>query len=144
MLIQQVLQVKAIPGVITLPPSAAMSEVIKVLSKKRIGGIVISSDKRYCEGIISERDIVKILSQNGADALDDTFDNYMTSQLISCTPDATADQVLTVMIKKRFRHIPVIVNSELLGLVTICDIVKARLTELEIEKEAKEDMIMGY
>ena len=115
-----------------------------MLSQKRIGGIVISSDKRYCEGIIFERDIVKILSQNGADALDDTFDNYMTSQLISCTPDATADQVLTVMIKKRFRHIPVIVNSELLGLVTICDIVKARLTELEIEKEAKEDMIMGY
>ena len=105
---------------------------------------VISSDKRYCEGIISERDIVKILSQNGADALDDTVDNYMTSQLISCTPDATADQVLTVMTEKRFRHMPVIVNSELLGLVTIGDIVKARLTELEMEKEALEGMIMGY
>jgi len=144
MLIQQVLQVKEIPGVITLPPYAAMSEVIKVLSKKRIGGIVISSDKRYCEGIISERDIVKILSENGADALDDTVDNYMTSKLISCTPDATADQVLTVMTEKRFRHMPVIVNSELLGLVTIGDIVKARLTELEMEKEALEGMIMGY
>ena len=69
MLIQQVLQVKAIPGVITLPPSAAMSEVIEVLSKKRIGGIVIASDKKFCEGIISERDIVKILSRNGAVAL---------------------------------------------------------------------------
>ena len=144
MLIQQVLQVKGIPGVITLPPYAAMSEVIKVLSKKRIGGIVISSDQRYCEGIISERDVVKILSQNGADALDDTVDNYMTSKLISCTPDATADQVLTVMTEKRFRHMPVIVNSELLGLVTIGDIVKARLTELEMEKEALEGMIMGY
>ncbi len=65
MLIQQVLHVKAIPGVITLPPSATVSNVIKVLSKKRIGGIVISSNKRYCEGIISERDIVKILSQDG-------------------------------------------------------------------------------
>ena len=54
MLIQQVLQVKVIPGVITLPPSAKVSNVIKVLAKKRIGGIVISSDKRYCEGIISE------------------------------------------------------------------------------------------
>ena len=79
MLIQQVLQVKVIPGVITLPPSAKISNVIKVLAKKRIGGIVISSDKRYCEGIISERDIVKILSQDGADALDDTVDKYMTS-----------------------------------------------------------------
>ena len=58
MLIQQVLQVKAIHGVITLPPSATISNVIKLLSKKRMGGIVISSDKRYCEGIISERDIV--------------------------------------------------------------------------------------
>ena len=144
MLIQQVLQVKAIPGVITLPPSAVMSEVIKVLSKKRIGGIVISPDKRYCEGIISERDIVKILSRNGAVALAHTVDNYMTSKLISCTPDATADQVLTVMTEKRFRHMPVIVNSELLGLVTIGDIVKARLTELEMEKEALEGMIMGY
>ena len=144
MLIQQVLHVKAIPGVITLPPSAKISNVIKVLSKKRIGGIVISSDKRYCEGIISERDIVKILSQDGADALDDTVDKYMTSQLISCMPDATADQVLTVMTEKRFRHMPVIVNNELLGLVTIGDIVKARLTELEMEKEALEGMIMGY
>ena len=97
MLIQQVLQVKAIPGVITLPPSATISNVIKVLSKNRIGGIVISSNKKYCEGIISERDIVKILSQNGADALDDTVDNYMISQLISWTPDVTADQILTVM-----------------------------------------------
>ena len=144
MLIQQVLQVKVIPGVITLPPSAKISNVIKVLAKKRIGGIVISSDKRYCEGIISERDIVKILSQDGADALDDTVDKYMTSQLISCTPDATADQVLAVMTEKRFRHMPVIVNNELLGLVTIGDIVKARLTELEMEKEALEGMIMGY
>lgn len=144
MLIQQVLHVKAIPGVITLPPSAAMSEVIKVLSKKRIGGIVIASDKKFCEGIISERDIVKILSRNGAVALAHTVDNYMTSKLISCTPDATADQVLTVMTEKRFRHMPVIVNSELLGLVTIGDIVKARLTELEMEKEALEGMIMGY
>ena len=144
MLIQQVLHVKAIPGVITLPPSATISNVIKVLSKKRIGGIVISSNKRYCEGIISERDIVKILSQDGADALDDTVDKYMTSQLISCTPDATADQVLTVMTEKRFRHMPVIVNNELLGLVTIGDTVKARLTELEMEKEALEGMIMGY
>ena len=144
MLIQQVLQVKVIPGVITLPPSAKISNVIKVLAKKRIGGIVISSDKRYCEGIISERDIVKILSQNGAVALEDTVDNYMTSRLISCTPDTTADQVLTVMTEKRFRHMPVIVNNELLGLVTIGDIVKARLTELEMEKEALEGMIMGY
>ena len=144
MLIQQVLQVKVIPGVITLPPSAKVSNVIKVLAKKRIGGIVISSDKRYCEGIISERDIVKILYQDGADALDATVDKYMTSQLISCTPDATADQVLTVMTEKRFRHMPVIVNNELLGLVTIGDIVKARLTELEMEKEALEGMIMGY
>ena len=144
MLIQQVLQVKASPGVITLPPSAAMSEVIAVLSKKRIGGIVIASDKKFCEGIISERDIVKILSRNGAVALAHTVDNYMTSKLISCTPDATADQVLTVMTEKRFRHMPVIVNSELLGLVTIGDIVKARLTELEMEKEALEGMIMGY
>ena len=144
MLIQQVLQVKAIPGVITLQPSAAISEVIKVLSKKRIGGIVISSDKKFCEGIISERDIVKILSRNGALSLDHTVENDMTSNLISCTPDATADQVLTVMTEKRFRHMPVIVNSELLGLVTIGDIVKARLTELEMEKEALEGMIMGY
>ena len=115
-----------------------------MLSKKRIGGIVISSDKKFCEGIISERDIVKILSRNGAVASDHTVDNYMTSNLISCTPDATADQVLTVMTEKRFRHMPVIVNSELLGLLTIGDIVKARLTELEMEKEALEGMIMGY
>ena len=112
--------------------------------QKRIGGIVISSDKKFCEGIISERDIVKILSRNGAVALDHTVDNYMTSKLISCTPDATADRVLTVMTEKRFRHMPVIVNSELLGLATIGDIVKARLTELEMEKEALEGMIMGY
>ena len=144
MLIQQVLQVKAIPGVITLPPSATISNVIKVLSKKRIGGIVISSDKKYFEGIISKRYMVKFFSQDGTFALDHTDENYMISKLISCTPDATADQVLTVMTEKRFRHMPVIVNSELLGLVTIGDIVKARLTELEMEKEALEGMIMGY
>ena len=100
MLIQQVLQVKAITGVIILTPSATIINVIKELSKKRIIGVVISSDKKYLEGIISESDIVKFFSQDGAFALDHTVDNYMTSKFISCKLDATVDQVLTVMTEK--------------------------------------------
>ena len=95
-----------------------------MLSKKRIVGMVISSCKTYFEGIIYERDIFKILSQNGAVASVNTVDNYMTSQLICCTPDATVDQVLIIVTEKRFRHMPIIVNSELLGLATIGDMAK--------------------
>ena len=100
MLIQQVLQVKAITGVIILTPSATIINVIKELSKKRIIGVVISSDKKYLEGIISESDIVKFFFQDDAVALDRTVDNYTTSKLISCTLEATVDQVLTVMTEK--------------------------------------------
>ena len=144
MLVQQILNAKDGAGVITLTPDAHVSEAANLLSTKRIGTIVISKDGETLDGILSERDIVRELGKRGAGCLSEQVSGMMTSKLVTCTPQDSADAVLKMMTDGRFRHMPVMDEGRMIGLISIGDVVKARLAELSMEKDALEGMIMGH
>ena len=144
MLVQQILNSKANDHIITVMPGTTLLEAAAVLAKHKIGTVVISDDGNKASGILSERDIVRAISHRGAAALGAPVDDFMTLKLVTCRREATADQVLTIMTNKRFRHIPVVDNGKMIGLITQGDVVKAKLSELAMEKDALEGMIMGY
>lgn len=144
MLVQQILKSKGNASVMTVLPGSRVQDAAKILAEKRIGTVVISSDGQKAEGILSERDIVRDLAKRGASCLDDKVDNLMTKNLVTCSLSDNADSVLTKMTEGRFRHMPVVEEGLLVGLVTLGDVVKARLTEVSMEKDALEGMIMGH
>lgn len=141
MKVHKILESKGAAGVLTVKPGTTVAEAAAILAEKRIGTVVISDDGKTAQGILSERDIVRELAASGAGCLDKSVEAYMTSDLVSCTREVRSDEVLTKMTEGRFRHMPVIENGELIGLVSLGDVVKARLTELSAEKEALEGMI---
>lgn len=144
MLVSHILKTKSAPGVVTFLPGLKVSEAAAELSAKRIGTLVISSDGVTPLGILSERDIVAELGKQGSGCLDKTVDQLMTSKLVTCEPADTADAVLAQMTEGRFRHMPVLEEGALVGLITLGDVVKASLGELAMEKDALEGMIMGH
>ncbi|MDM8167105.1 CBS domain-containing protein [Roseovarius sp.] len=144
MLVQQILKSKDNDGVITIKPGTRVSDAAQILSDKRIGGLVVSSDGEAAEGILSERDIVRSLAARGAKCLQETVDQMMTPDPVCCSKQDSSDAVLTRMTEGRFRHMPVVEDGKLVGIVTIGDVVKARLQELSMEKSALEGMIMGH
>uniref|UniRef100_UPI0024921899 CBS domain-containing protein n=1 Tax=Litoreibacter halocynthiae TaxID=1242689 RepID=UPI0024921899 len=95
-------------------------------------------------GILSERDIVREIGKRGAGCLSETVDSMMTKKLVTCSKSDRADSILSTMTDGRFRHMPVIEDGEMVGLITLGDVVKARLSELAMEKDALEGMIMGH
>lgn len=144
MLVHQILKMKASDEVLTIKPNATVAEAAEVLSSRRIGSLVVSEDGKTASGILSERDIVRELGRRGAECLKELVSDMMTSQITTCTLNDSADSILTRMTEGRFRHMPVVENDEMVGLVTIGDAVKARLSEVSMEKEALEGMIMGH
>lgn len=144
MLVHQILKSKADDAVVTVKPGTTIREAANLLAKHKIGTVVISEDGKQPMGILSERDIVQQLAERGGAILTEPVESYMTSKLITCSLQASADVVLSTMTEKRFRHMPVIENGEMVGLITLGDVVKARLSELKMEKDALEGMIMGY
>ena len=144
MLVRQILAMKGGGGVETIPSSTGISDAVRMLSEKRIGALVISDDGERPLGILSERDIVRELGRRGEGVLSDNVSDLMTKDLIGCTADESADQVLTKMTDGRFRHMPVMDGEKMVGLISIGDVVKARLSELAMEKDALEGMIKGF
>ncbi|MGB0960036.1 MAG: CBS domain-containing protein [Halocynthiibacter sp.] len=144
MLVAQILNSKPSQGVLTIEPGKTVADAAAMLSAKRIGSLVVSKTGEDALGILSERDIVREVGKRGTTCLADSVDDMMTSKLVSCSPDASAEQVLNVMTEKRFRHMPVMDGDKMVGLVTLGDVVKAQLQTLSMEKEALEGMIMGY
>ncbi|KIC49074.1 CBS domain-containing protein [Tateyamaria sp. ANG-S1] len=144
MLVHQILKSKSDDAVVSVTPGTKVSEAAKILAERRIGTVVVSGDGQTADGILSERDIVRVLAKKGGTVLMDPVDAYMTTQLVTCSRDDDADAVLATMTERRFRHMPVVEDGQLVGLITIGDVVKARLTELSMEKDALQGMIMGY
>jgi CBS domain-containing protein len=144
MLVQQILKSKGDGGVVTVTPDTRVSDAAQTLAERRIGGLIVSSDGDTVDGIISERDIVRSLALRGAKTLEETVEAMMTRNPVCCSRQDKSDAVLARMTEGRFRHMPVIEDGKLAGIVTIGDVVKARLEELAMEKDALEGMIMGY
>lgn len=144
MLVQQILTSKSGEGVVTVSPGSSLSEAAKLLSEKRIGAIIISKDGSTVAGILSERDIVRELGRRGVACMQDSVDSVMTAKIISCAKSDSADDVMQKMTDGRFRHMPVMEGDKMIGLISIGDVVKARLSELAMEKDALEGMIKGF
>lgn len=144
MLVSQILKSKSDDGVVTMPPGTAISRVAEVLSARRFGAVVISVDGKKMDGIVSERDIVREIGRRGGACLNEPVDTIMTAKVVSCARSDSANDVLQKMTDGRFRHIPVLEAGELIGLISIGDVVKARLSELKVENDALEGMIKGY
>jgi CBS domain-containing protein len=144
MLVSQILKTKSDDAVVTADPSMLISEAARILAEKRIGTLVISRDGKAPDGILSERDIVRELGRQGSDCLAMTVEKLMTTKLVTCAREDRADAILQKMTEGRFRHMPVLQDGEMVGLISLGDVVKARLTELSMEKDALEGMIMGH
>ena len=144
MLVSQILKSKSDDGVVTLPPDTPLAKVVDLLSQRRIGAIVISHDGKAVLGILSERDVVRELGRRGAACLGDPASAIMTTKVVTCARGDMADDLLQLMTDGRFRHVPVVEQGHLVGLVSIGDVVKARLGELSMEKNALEQMVKGF
>ncbi|NVO55116.1 CBS domain-containing protein [Rhodobacteraceae bacterium B1Z28] len=145
MLVQAILKSKATEGVVTVQSSATVSEAAKILADKRIGTVVVSDDGgETAAGILSERDIVRELASSGSGCLTQPVSSYMTQDLVTTTRQATVQEIMSRMTEGRFRHMPIVEDGKLVGIVTLGDVVKAQLAELAMEKDALEGMIMGH
>ncbi|WP_298862543.1 CBS domain-containing protein [uncultured Sulfitobacter sp.] len=144
MLVSQILKTKADETVVTVVPSTTIGQAAQMLSERRIGTLIVSRDGQVPDGIISERDIVRQIGRSGAGCLTELVSSIMTSKLVTCSRDMRADIVLEQMTEGRFRHMPVLEEGALVGLISLGDVVKARLMELAMEKDALEGMIRGH
>lgn len=142
--VQQILKSKGDDGVVTVPPGTLVSKAAELLSTRRIGAVIVSPDGKRVAGILSERDIVRELGRRGAACLSDTVDALMTAKIVSCTRHESTNEVLGRMTDGRFRHMPVMEGDQMVGLISIGDVVKARMMELSAEKDALEGMIKGF
>lgn len=144
MFVTQILKSKATHGVLTIDPGASIADAVAELAARRIGALVVSSDGRRAEGILSERDIVRDLGRGGAEVLERKVSDLMTTDLTTCAPGESSEAVLQAMTAGRFRHMPVEEDGLLVGLISLGDVVKSRLSEVSMEKDALEAMISGH
>ncbi|MEL6839713.1 MAG: CBS domain-containing protein [Pseudomonadota bacterium] len=144
MIVSQMLKSKDDPGLIWVKPTDSVTDAVKLLSEKRIGTVVVSTDGKVPAGILSERDIVREMGRRGTTCLTEPVGEMMTSKITTCSPSDTALEVLEVMTNGRFRHLPVMDGGMMIGLISIGDAVKGRLAQLAMEKDALEGMIMGH
>jgi CBS domain-containing protein len=140
MKIQSILNTKG-RDVITVSPETTVRDAVSVICEKRIGAVVVVGEDRMIDGIFSERDLIRGINETGADVLDKPVKDIMTREVQTCGRfDAIVD-VMGLMTRRRFRHIPVVENGKLIGLVSIGDAVKARIADAESEAEALKEYI---
>jgi len=142
--VAKILKSKGNDEVVTISAERSVTEAAQMLAEKRIGSLVVSDDGKLPLGILSERDIVRELGRRGPGCLSERVEQMMTTRLVTCTRADKADDVLATMTSGRFRHMPVVEEGVMVGLITLGDVVKYRLEELEMEKGALQGMIMGY
>ena len=133
MRIADVLQEKD-SDVVTVSPGTPVRDLLHVLDEHNIGAVVVSSDGTTAEGIVSERDVVRRLTQ-GTAVLEQATATIMTSPVHTCSPQDGVDDLMRVMTEQRIRHVPVVVDDELRGIVSIGDLVKSRIRQLEFERD---------
>ncbi len=144
MLVQQILAEKGDFKVVTVPPGTTVASAVEVLSRHRIGAVIVSSNGDDVVGILSERDIVRELGRRGPASLTDKVETLMTAKIVSCARQDRTNDVLQKMTDGRFRHMPVMEGAKMVGLISIGDVVKARLAELSTDLDALEGMIKGF
>jgi len=125
----------------TIDGAESVRTALAVLAEKGIGALIVSSDGRRIDGIVSERDVARGLHERGAGLLAEPVSSVMTAEVHTCAPHASVHDLARTMTDKRVRHVPVVVDGDLVGIVSIGDVVKARLDELESERKQLVDYI---
>ena len=138
MRISDVLRTKGVE-VVTIGPDATVRELVDLLAEHNIGAVVVASDPTEVQGIVSERDVVRGLA-TGAEVLDRAVETIMTAEVRTCEPNEPIDSLMALMTNQRIRHVPVTVEGRLAGIISIGDVVKSRIGELEFER----DQLSGY
>ena len=129
--------------VVTVAPDEKISVAAAKLKREKIGALVVSEDGIGVSGILSERDIARALADHGAGLGDLAVGDLMTRNVITCTPDDTVEELMTTMTEHRIRHLPVMVDGALCGIISIGDVVKNRLEEIQRETESLRAYIAG-
>jgi CBS domain-containing protein len=127
--------------VFTIDPAATLETAVGILSQRRIGALVVLGAEQRVIGILSERDVVLALAVTGADALKQPLSQIMTRKVSTCTSDETISSIMEQMTSGKFRHVPVVEQERLVGIISIGDVVKHRLMEMQRESEALRDYI---
>lgn len=120
---------------VTMAPHRTLREIVRTLSDKSIGAVVITGADGDVLGIFSERDLVRALGRHGPEVLDDAASKHMTTRVVTATEDMTVNEAMQRMTDGRFRHIPIVEHGRLTGLVSIGDVVKYRIAEIEQERQ---------
>jgi CBS domain-containing protein len=128
-------------NVATIAPGAPITEAVNELRVRGVGALVVSGDGRRIEGILSERDVVRRLAERGDSVLQDPVSAVMTAEVRTCSPDDSCETLAWLMTEHRHRHLPVVVDDQLVGIISIGDVVKARLSQLEDETRQMQDYI---
>jgi CBS domain-containing protein len=126
----------------TIGPEATLREAATLLATKRIGAIVVTDPERRVVGIISERDVVRVIGNDGPARLDDPVSSVMTAKVVTCDGNETVHQIMESMTAGRFRHLPVVQDGKLVGIISIGDVVKHRVAEMERESHQLREYIM--
>ena len=127
--------------VVTIAPEATLMDAARVLSEERIGAVLVSDGHNPVLGILSERDIARAVAADGAGALEQPVSRYMTSKVVACTTRSAINDLMETMTTGKFRHVPIVEDGRLLGIVSIGDVVKYRVAEIESESRALRDYI---
>ncbi len=127
--------------VVTIPPQASLMEAARVLSDKRIGAVVVSDAGHPDLGILSERDIARAVAADGPGALEQPVSRHMTGKVVTCTTRSAINDLMETMTNGKFRHVPIVEDGRLVGIVSIGDVVKYRVAEIESESRALRDYI---
>ena len=126
--------------IMSVEPDAKLAAAVKLLGEKKIGAVLVMNQGRL-EGILSERDIVRVIGERGAGALEEPVAQVMTRKVVTCKETDTVAELMEMMTTGKFRHLPVVDNGKVVGLISIGDIVKRRVQEYESEQEALRDYI---
>lgn len=129
--------------VTTIAPEASVTELLAALADHNVGALVVAGADGAVTGIVSERDVVRRLNEQGARLLSRRVADIMTTHVTSCTPEDSVDQLSAVMTQRRIRHVPVLVDGALAGIVSIGDVVKSRMDDLQHSREQLEAYISG-
>jgi CBS domain-containing protein len=138
MIVEHILAAKG-HDVVTVEPERTLLETARLLDEKRIGAVVVSDADHPVLGIISERDIARAVAQRGAAVLDEPVSQHMTTKLFTCTRSCTVSDLMELMTDRKVRHVPLVERGRLSGIISIGDVVKHRLSELEAEERLMHD-----
>jgi CBS domain-containing protein len=140
MIVKSILATKG-DNVVGIEPTATVAAAAKLLAERKIGALLVLEADRRMAGIISERDIVRALAARGATALEETVAQLMTRKVVTCSESDTVGEIMERMTAGKFRHLPVLEQGRLVGIISIGDVVKHRLGEMEQESAALKDYI---